>query len=111
MNPDYKPNKYDRIADAYGRPLDRDRHSFDNWEYNEQQSFNEYKRVCASLVGRVITQKGFEGALVLSYGCEAGEDVFKIRLRDGKVINAFWSSYAPVNDEPGVSSEGWKVVR
>ena len=66
MNPDYDPYKYDKYEgrgkykDLYAGPLDPDLFTHVDPAYGRHA-------VCKGQVGRVITQPGLEGALVLSY--------------------------------------------
>jgi hypothetical protein len=61
----------------------------------------------ASLVGRVITQDGLEGALVLSFN---GESAFKVLLQAGPVVDATWSTFWDSTRDPaGITSNGWSV--
>ena len=100
MNPEYEPDKKDRRERWHGRyagPLDED--LFTHADYGQQH------HICREQVGRVITQPGLEGALVLSYA--VGK--FTIRLADGTVTEGEWDSWAGGNDPEGVSSDGWTV--
>ena len=70
---------------------------------------------CKNLVGRVITQQGWEGALILSYDAIGNDDeilegVFKVRLRSGDIIDATWMDKMGTMDPAGISSEGWTLL-
>ena len=63
-----------------------------------------------SQVGRVITQAGLVGALVLSYS--RNKNVFKVQLKDGTILDGQWDHlyrFKSTNDPPGISSNGWFV--
>jgi len=102
MNPDYDPYKYDKYdmrekyKDAYAGPLEEDLFTH-----------NDYGRhaICRGQVGRVITQPGLVGALVLSYS----QNKFTVRLSDGSTVVAKWDQWAGGSDPEGVSSDGWTI--
>lgn len=97
------PKKYDeydpreKLKDRYAGPLDED--LFTHEDYGQQH------HICRQQVGRVITQPGLEGALVLSYS--VGK--FTIRLADGTITEGEWDSWTGGSDPEGVSSDGWTV--
>ena len=67
-------------------------------------------------VGRVITQEGLEGALVVEWREEEWQSgtvgTFKVRLKDGTIAEGEWNRSwqgETANDPAGVSSNGWTV--
>ena len=115
MNPDYNPNQdkfYEEykveMDKRYGRPLDR-ADSYDGawWEEDELSLAEEHDRLCGGLVGRVIAQEGWEGALVLSY--DQADDSFRVRLAKGEEIIALWGSSSHAGCPAGVSRHGWST--
>jgi len=94
------------LKDAYARPFD-DSHGVQSNQYGKWHQHAQAEAYRQSLVGRVITQEGLEGALVLAY-----EDrCFKVRLQDGTMIEAtFDRKFLFTKDPPGVSSNGWKCL-
>ena len=112
MNPDYDPyldpikkHKYDKrekYKDLYAGPLDED-----SWDRGDAMNH----AINMSQVGRVITQPGLEGALVLSYKTcgryRSGK--FMIQLCDGSIVEGTWDHWSGEGDSEGVSSDGWTV--
>ena len=109
MNPDdpkWDESKFYR--EAYARPIEEKEEYWD--EKPIRASYAQYRARCISLVGRVITQKGWEGALVLSYSAK-DDDRFEVRLASGQVIGAIWNDFSNDADSAGVTSRGWSIIR
>lgn len=102
MKRDYDPlddKKSYEVANAYGGPLNEDLFT------HEDRNFAHRHMKCVSQVGRVIVQKGLEGALVLSYK----DDKFEIQLSSGEIKTGTWDHWAGTFDSDGISSDGWTV--
>ena len=99
MNPEY----YKDIKNRYGAPLD---------EPDLEAKQDTYRRErCLEMTGRVISQRGLVGALVLEYlGRFNDNDLFKIRLQDGSIVEGSWTMFFGYGKDPaGVTSNGWYV--
>lgn len=98
----------DHLKPLYAGPID--------WEEEDEAHFERTIRIraerCQKQVGKVITQRGLEGALVLEYLGHDHEEgnIFNIQLKDGTTTQGTWNHYYDWQTDPeGVSSYGWYV--
>ena len=111
MNPDYNPFDYkdhiDKYESRYAGP-----YSEKEDDVREARRAEVRRQRCRSLVGRVITQKGLVGALVLQYNSNdwSDDDFFKVRLQDGSIVTGEWNHYYSWDNDPsGITSNGWTI--
>jgi hypothetical protein len=107
MNPDDKRSAEDLVDKHFpdGYYDLGDDHS--KYNLNGKRIENERYR---SQVGRVITQAGLVGALVVSF--DQKYKTYKIQLKDGTIHDGRWDHlyrFKATDDPPGVSSNGWFV--
>jgi len=80
-------------------------YDYSKYDLAEKRITNEKS---LSQVGRVITQKGLVGALVLSFSKK--KKVFKVQLENGTIHDGRWvAGWTPYVDPAGITSNGWSV--
>jgi hypothetical protein len=109
MNDDAKPTIEELMekhySDGWYDVGTKSDHDYSKYDLAEKRITNEKS---LSQVGRVITQRGLVGALVLSFNPE--DRVFKVQLEDGTISDGHWvTGWAPYVDPSGITSNGWSV--